>query len=146
MASKREEVERLAGLALAPLVEIAWADGRVTAAERQAVLEAAKVFGLRQSSDFCRSTLLRWLHEEPPNGALEAWRRLLAPTLIDSEMRQARQSEQALLDQARRVAKMDDRSFVEGKSFDARSGITEAEQRILDELAEVLRTIEDAAD
>ncbi len=138
LKTKREEIERLAGQALAPLVEVAWADGRVTAAERQAVLDAARAFGLHQSTDFCRSTLLRWLHEEPPSEALEAWRELLAPTLVEAESRPARQSERRLLDAAHRVAKMDERSFVEGKPFDCRSGITDAEQRVLDELASAL--------
>jgi hypothetical protein len=146
LSTRREEIERLAGLALAPLVEVAWADGRVSAAERQAVLEAARLFGLRQSTEFCRSTLLRWLHEEPPSEALRAWRRLLAPALGDGESRSARQSERALLDEAYRVAKMDERSFVEGEAFDARSGITDEEQRILDELAEVLRSPDNPAD
>lgn len=127
-------------------MEIAWADGRVTAAERRAVLEAARLFGLRQSTEFCRSTLLRWLHEEPPSEALGAWRRLLAPTLGDVESRSARQSERALLGEAYRVAKMDERSFVEGESFDARSGITDEEQRILDELIEVLQQIDGSPD
>jgi len=127
-------------------VEIAWADGRVTAAERRAVLDAARLFGLRQSTDFCRSTLLRWLHEEPPNEALRAWRQLLAPTLGDAESRAARQSERALLDEARRIAKMDERSFVEGDSFDSRSGITDEEQRILDELSEVLQRVDGSPD
>ena len=51
MPSRRDEIERLAALALAPLVEVAWADGLVTAAERQGVLEAAKAIGLEQHSD-----------------------------------------------------------------------------------------------
>lgn len=142
--TKREEIERLAGLALAPLVEIAWADGRVTDAERRAVLEAARLFGLRQSTEFCRSTLLRWLHEEPPSEALDAWRQLLAPTLGEADSRSARQSERALLDEAHRVAKMDERSFVEGESFDARSGISDEEKRVLDELREVLQKVDHA--
>jgi hypothetical protein len=41
---------------------------------------------------------------------------------------------------------MDERSFVEGEAFDARSGITDEEQRILDELAEVLRSPDNPAD
>lgn len=125
-------------------MEIAWADGRVTDAERRAVLEAARLLGLRQSTDFCRSTLLRWLHEEPPSEALRAWRQLLAPTLSDAESRSARKSERALLDQAYRIAKMDERSSVEGESFDARSGITEEEQRVIDELREVLQKVDGA--
>ena len=80
MPTRQEEIERLAALALAPLVEVAWADGSVTEAERQGVLEAAKAIGVEQHGEFARTTLRRWLHESPPTEALEAWRALLAPT------------------------------------------------------------------
>ncbi|MBW2423525.1 MAG: hypothetical protein JRG86_04715 [Deltaproteobacteria bacterium] len=144
MANRQEEIEKLAAVALAPLVEVAWADGRVTPGERQGVIEAARALGLGQRSEFCRSTLLRWLTVEPPTEALRAWRQLLAPTLAESESRSARKVERKLLDQARRIAKMDERSFVEGENFDAQSGITEAEQDVLDELAAALTRLADA--
>ncbi len=143
MPTRQEEIERLAALALAPLVEIAWADGHVTPAERQAVIEAAKLIGLDRSSEFCRSTLLRWLHDAPPTEALENWRRVLAPTLAEADSRTARKSEARLLDEARRVAKMDERSFIEGGPLDARAGITPEEQRVLDELSAALAGIEE---
>ena len=146
MPTRAEEIERLAALALAPLVEVAWADGAVTAGERQAVLDAAKALGLRQRSEFCRSTLLRWLHEEPPSEALDAWRRMLAPTLESSASRSARKSERELLDEARRIAKMDERPFEDGASVDARTGITPDEQHVLDELAEALARIDESVD
>ncbi len=138
MPTRREEIEKLAALALAPLVEVAWADGHVTPAERQGVLEAAKLIGVDQHSEFCRSTLRRWLHEAPPTEALDAWRRLLAPTLADSESRSARKSQDRLLSEARKIAKMDERPFEEGASLDARAGITQSEQSVLDELASAL--------
>ena len=74
MPTDQEEIEKIAALTLAPLVEVAWADGVVTPGERDAVLKAAKALGLGQRSEFCRSTLLRWLHQPPPTEALEAWR------------------------------------------------------------------------
>ena len=143
MPTRQEEIEKLAALALAPLVEVAWADGAVTPAERQGVLEAARQLGIDQHSEFCRSTLRRWLHEAPPTEALEEWRRLLAPTLADSDARAARKSERRLLDEARRIAKMDERPFAEGASVDARAGITDTEQRVLDELARALSEVGD---
>ena len=138
MPTRQEETEKLAALTLAPLVEVAWADGRITEGERQGVLEAANSMGLDQHSEFCRSTLRRWLHEAPPTEALERWRRLLAPTLEKSEARAARKIESRLLDEARRIAKMDERPFEPGASLDAAAGISEEEQRVLDELAEAL--------
>ncbi len=144
MPTRQEEIEKLAALSLAPLVEVAWADGRITDGERQGVLEAANSMGLDRHSDFCRSTLLRWLHEAPPTEALERWRRLLAPTLEKSEARAARKFESRLLDEARRIAKMDERPFEPGASLDAAAGITEEEQRVLDELAEALLPLANA--
>ena len=138
MPTRQLEIERLDALSLAPLVEVAWADGRITEGERQGVFEAAKSMGLERHSEFCRSTLRRWLHEAPPTEALDQWRRLLAPALEMSEARVARRIESRLLDEARWIAKMDERPFEPGASLDVAAGITEEEQRVLDELAETL--------
>lgn len=138
MPTRQEEIERLAALALAPLVEVAWADGAVTEAERQGVIEAAKAIGVEQHGEFARTTLRRWLHERPPTVALEAWRALLVPTLSESEARSARKTERKLLGEAHRIAKMDERPFEVGASIDAKAGITAEEQHVLDELATAL--------
>jgi len=144
MPTHQEEIEKLAALALAPLVEVAWADGHVTPAEREAVLEAAKALGLGQRSEFCRSTLRRWLNEAPPTAALEQWRSLLAPTLAESTSRPARKARNRLLSEAVKVAKMDGLDFEEGAAIDERAGITDDEQRVLDELAAALEGVEGA--
>lgn len=138
MPTRQDEIEKLAALALAPLVEVAWADGQVTPAERQGVLEAAKRIGVDQHTEFCRSTLRRWLFEAPPTEALDRWRAMLAETIEGSSARAARKTESRLLDEARQIAKMDERPFEAGASVDASAGITESEQRILDDLAAAL--------
>jgi len=143
VSSRQEEIERIAALALAPLVEVAWADGIVTPGERQAVIEAAKSLGIDRNSKFCRSTLQRWLHEAPPTEALEEWRRLLGPSLAGSRARVARKSENRLLEEARKIAKTDERPFEPGGSLDARAGITDEEQRVLDELSAALEKVPD---
>ena len=45
MATRQEEIEKIAALVLGPLVEVAWADGHVTPGERAGVLEAARFWG-----------------------------------------------------------------------------------------------------
>ena len=70
MPTRQEEIERLAALALAPLVEVAWADGAVTEAERQGVLEAAKRMGIERHSDFVRTTLRHGVSRIPQHGDL----------------------------------------------------------------------------
>lgn len=142
MSTRQEEIEKIAALALSPLIEVAWADGHVTPGERAGVLEAARALGLDQRSEFCRSTLRRWLTERPPTEALEQWRRLLAPTLAASGSRPARKAERRLLDEAKIIAKMDVRPFDEGASLASNTGITAEEQAVLDELAAALEKLD----
>jgi hypothetical protein len=139
--ANQEEIEKLAALALAPLVEVAWADGHVTPGERAGVLEAAKRLGVDQHSEFCRMTLRRWLQQAPPTEALDRWRRLLGPFLEESDARLAQKSKARLLDEARRIAKMDERPFEPGGSLDADAGITDDELRVLDNLAAALSSL-----
>ena len=138
MSKRQEEIEKIAELALCPLVEVAWADGHITPGERAGVLEAAKALGLDQRSKFCRSTLQRWLTERPPSEALVEWRRLLTPTLAASDSRPARKCERRLLDEAITIAKMDERPFDEDSAVAGNTGITEEEQAVLDDLAAAL--------
>ncbi len=138
MPIDQEEIEKLAALALAPLVEVAWADGVVTPAERDGVLKATKALGLGQRAEFCRSTLLRWLHEPPPTEALERWRRLLGPMLSESGSRPALKARKRLLHEATKIAKSEGLNFEEGAAADERAGITVEEKRVLDDLAAAL--------
>ena len=135
MSEKKEELEKLAALALAPLVEVAWADGHVSPAEHAGVLDAAKRLGLNQHGDFCRATLRRWLHQPPPTEALDRWRRLLGPMLVESDSRAARKSEARLFGEACRIAKTGERPLKGGSFIDASVGVTDAEQKVLDDLA-----------
>jgi len=146
VSTHQDQIEELAALALAPLVEVAWADGHVTEGERQGVIEASRTLGLGQYAEFCRSTLLRWLTDRPPTEALERWRRLLAAELLNTDGRAARIGQQDLIEEARRIAKMDERSFVEGRSLDPRAGIVPEEQRVLDDLEAALKTLHDQRD
>lgn len=143
MPTRQEELEKLAFVALAPLVEVAWADGACTDAERRGVYEAARSMGFDQKAEFCRTTLRRWLHEPPPTEALQQWREMLRETLVESDARAAEKSEDRLMYEARRIAKMDQRPFEPSASVDAQAGITPEEQRVLDELAAALTQLED---
>ena len=64
--------ETVASLALIPLVEVAWADGKVDERERQAVLAAARKSGFAvQDVDY--QLLERWLTHRPDYKLLQAW-------------------------------------------------------------------------
>ena len=65
--------ETLVALLLAPLVEIAWADGWVSALERNTFRAELGRIGIRPSSP-AGCIMRRWLEEGPPKGLMEAWR------------------------------------------------------------------------
>jgi hypothetical protein len=64
--------ESLAALAAVPLVEVAWADGEISPAERTAVLSHAETKGIRADS-MEHDLLSRWLTHRPDPSLLEAW-------------------------------------------------------------------------
>ena len=66
------EADTWAAVSIAPLVEIAWADGKIEPAEREAVLSAAVANGIASGSP---SYLLleSWLERRPDGRLLEVW-------------------------------------------------------------------------
>lgn len=99
----RITAETLSALALAPLVMVAWADGRVDAKERAAVLEAAREAGVHPD-DPSDVLLAQRLADRPDPALVNAWKayaRLLARALPDDEIALLRSQ---MLDRARRVA------------------------------------------
>jgi uncharacterized tellurite resistance protein B-like protein len=64
--------DTLAAFALYPLVEIAWADGKVDDAERQAFLKAASEHGITADSPG-HQALREFLKETPREDARKAW-------------------------------------------------------------------------
>ena len=69
--------ETVAALSLTPLVEVAWADGKVDAHERKAVLEAAAQYGLTRQ-DISYLLLEGRLSERPTPALQETWRAYMA--------------------------------------------------------------------
>jgi hypothetical protein len=64
--------ETLTALALAPLVRVAWADGEVQTAERDAIMAAAKARGVAPGSPAAQ-LLREWLGHSPDGSLDEAW-------------------------------------------------------------------------
>ena len=69
--------ETLAALTLVPLVQVAWADRRVDADEREEVLEAAEAHGVRKGAP-CYQILDDWLRHRPEAKLYSAWRNYIA--------------------------------------------------------------------
>jgi hypothetical protein len=65
--------DTLAALTLIPLVEVAWADGAVSADEREAVLKAAAENGVKQGSA-SHDLLARWLADRPDVRVIASWK------------------------------------------------------------------------
>lgn len=64
--------ETVAALGLVPLIEVAWADGRMDDSEHQAVLKAARHRGVDDASP-AGLLLDGWLSTPPPPRLLEVW-------------------------------------------------------------------------
>lgn len=67
----------LAPLALVPLVEVAWADGRIDSKERHAVLRAAHAAGVDRHSPG-HALLDSWLERQPAPGLRVLWKQYIA--------------------------------------------------------------------
>ncbi len=119
----------IAALALVPLVFVAWADGNVTAAERQSILSAALHRGVN-SEPAAISMLEKWLHDRPAKSLWSLWKEYanavgqsLSPTLSTL-------LHQEIMRQATIVANASSGRFGCGK-------ISANEQSVLDQIAEL---------
>jgi len=75
-------VETLAALTLVPLIEVAWADGRMERRERAAVLEAAALSGLEPDSTSYK-LLDIWTRDRPAPALAEAWREFVGALSVE---------------------------------------------------------------
>ena len=66
------EADTWAAVSIAPMIEIAWADGKIEDFERQAVLSAAEANGIGASSP-SYMLLESWLKRRPDGRLLEVW-------------------------------------------------------------------------
>ncbi|MGB7347238.1 MAG: hypothetical protein WBD20_23650 [Pirellulaceae bacterium] len=122
----------LTALALVPTVFVAWADGNVTVAERQAILSAALHRGVHDEPT-AFAMIESWLHKRPPQSLWDLWQeyahalsRSLAPALASILHRE-------ILRLATTVAEASGGYFGRGE-------ISKAEQAILDQIADLETT------
>jgi hypothetical protein len=81
--------ETVAALACVPLIEVAWADGKIDPEEREAVLAHVDAHGIAPDS-IEHDLLERWLTHRPDPSLLKAWQayiRGLCERLTDEEQR-----------------------------------------------------------
>ncbi len=119
--------EIVAALAAVPLVEVAWADGRIEAAERAAILAHADAQGLTPGS-LERELLERWLTHRPEPRLLEAWRTYVQGLCERLEPAERAALREELLRRTRATAEAAGGLLGMGR-------ISAAERRVLDALA-----------
>jgi len=120
--------ETMAAFWLTPLIEVAWADGKLDSRERALILEAALASGIPPSSP-AHELLEDSLHHKPNTERRKVWRayaRDLANRLDSNERRITRED---LLRRTRKVAEASGGILGLGK-------ISADEQKVLDAIAE----------
>jgi hypothetical protein len=138
---KREEtIERMielgitpatwAAISLIPLVEVAWANGRVDAKERRAVLSAAELNGVVPGSPG-HQILDGWLGHRPDGRLLQAWGEYMVELCAALKPGEKRALRDELMGRARQVAE------AAGGFLGLGNKISPEEQVVLDELAKV---------
>ena len=103
LVSMEINLQTLTAVSVIPLVEVAWADGRMEKNERDAVLQAADEAGVPKDGPGYR-LLNEWLEDKPDMKLLACWKdyiAALADTLDDESYAQVRDN---LLQRARGVA------------------------------------------
>jgi len=117
-----------AAMALIPLVEVAWASGGVDDKERRAVLSAAEANGVIKGSA-SYELLEQWMERRPDPAFLEAWGHYIVDLCAALGATERAALEREIVGRARQVAE------ATGGILGLGNKISEAEQRVIDELA-----------
>ncbi len=95
--------EAMAAMAVVPLVLVAWADRKVQAEEREAILGAARAAGI-ESQDGHYPLLEYWLDKRPGPEMFEAWSHYIKGLCQDLDDQQVDELKRDLLQMAQKVA------------------------------------------
>jgi len=95
--------ETMAAMAVVPLVFVAWADRKVQAEEREAILSAARKAGI-EAKDGRYPLLEYWLDKRPSPEMLEAWQHYIKGLCQQMDKAQVEELKRDLLQLAEGVA------------------------------------------
>ncbi|GIW99155.1 MAG: hypothetical protein KatS3mg111_2488 [Pirellulaceae bacterium] len=123
----------LVALRLVPLVLVAWAEDAVDIQERQAILDTARSFGIREGS-VADALLDYWIRVRPTRELLDAWKRLIERELRQLSPRGRRHFIELTRQQMEQVAKASGGRWGLGK-------ISPAEQRMIDGLLYIMNKV-----
>ncbi len=121
--------ETVMAISLVPLVWIAWADGRIEAHEREAILKVAEQHECPSGSAAYRLLEL-WLAKPPSEGLLTAWENYIVDLGKELPSGSLRHLGDNILSRARQVAKAAGGVFGIG-------GISKKEEAVLNEIGAV---------
>lgn len=119
--------ETLLSVGLIPLVVVAWADEVIEEAEKNAILQAADIAGIKIGTA-AHETLEFWLKSRPPTSLLESWMAYVHALHRSLEPASMQQLKSQVLQRAEGVAKS------AGGFLGLGSKISNAERSVLDEL------------
>lgn len=97
------ETSVLTALSLVPLVEVAWADGKMDPEERTAILRASTDQGIARGTS-AHDLLASWLEHLPPPELFAAWRSYIEAVLEPLTPGEREELRVGLVERARRVA------------------------------------------
>jgi hypothetical protein len=120
-------------VSIAPLVEIAWADGKIDERERRAVLSGAEANGVASGSPGYQ-LLESWLDHRPDGRLLEVWGTFIVGLCAELGERERESLKQQILGRARSVAE------ATGGFLGLGNKISSEEEIILAELAKAFET------
>jgi hypothetical protein len=128
IAQLQSGLEVVAVMALLPMVEVAWCDGKVESSEKGAVLRGAAEVGLEFESPLYKF-LESWLDHRPSPAALQAWHEYVKSFVNLVEPATAAKAKAGVMGRAERVAK------AAGGFMGFGNKISEQEQACLNDLA-----------
>ena len=95
--------DTIASVSLIPLVAVAWADRKMEAKEREAILKAATEAGIEASSA-SYSIMEKWLDEQPDDQLLGAWTEYVSAMKSTLEEAAVNQLKSSIVSRAQTVA------------------------------------------
>jgi len=131
-------IDRSTGSALivAPLVQVAWAEGKVTDKERETVLRLAASRGIEKGSP-AEAQLLAWLDRRPSDAVFQTAIEVIKSSLSHLSPQEREQRIASIVDACREVSEA---SGGIAKSLGLGSGVSSEERSALDVVTKALRS------
>ena len=121
---------------LAPLIQIAWAEGKVTEPERQAVLQIAGECGIKTGSP-AHAKAVEWLRERPSDALFDTSIEALKAGLSVLTPEERAERVKRIVDYCRRVASASGGGL--GRVLGLSSGVSQDEESLIDAIGKTLR-------